>query len=252
MNAISLFSGIGGIDLAAEWAGIDVITFCEREPFCQKVLKKHWPKTPIYDDVCTLTKERLDADGIDTKSIDFIFGGYPCQPFSSAGKQKGEDDDRHLWPEVYRIIKDIRPRWFLGENVIGHVTLGLDRVLSDLESENYIARAIVLPACAVNAPFRRDRVFVMAFTAGIGLEKLSKRYREIETLYDQTPDPFDPFGTVKRFYRSRNLGYIRRGDGIPDRAHRIKAIGNTVNPYQIYPILAAIKQIHDNLNREGE
>lgn len=252
MNALSLFSGIGGIDLAGEWAGIKTVAMCEREPFCQKVLKKHWPDVPIYDDVCTLTKERLEADGIDCNTIGLISAGYPCQPYSVAGEREGEEDDRALWPEVLRIIKDIRPRWFIGENVVGHITLGLDGVLSNLESENYTARPIVLPACAVNAPFRRDRVFVMAFTAGIGLEKLPKRYRENEALYNETPNSFDPFSAVKGFYRSRNFGHIRRGDGIPDRAHRIKAIGNAVVPQQIYPILAAIKQIDDHMKEVEE
>lgn len=160
MKALSLFSGIGGIDLACEWAGIETVAFCEREPFPQQVLRKHWPDVPIYDDVCTLTKERLEADGIGP--IDLIHGGYPCQPFSHAGKRKGKEDDRHLWPEVRRLIEAIRPRWFVGENVAGHITLGLDDVLSDLGDLGYTAQPFVIPACSVNAPHRRDRVFIVA------------------------------------------------------------------------------------------
>lgn len=164
MKALSLFSGIGGLDLAAHWAGIETVAFCEREPFPQKVLRKHWPDVPIYDDVCTLTKERLEADGIDTRTIGAILAGYPCQPFSHAGNRKGKDDDRHLWPEARRLIKAIRPPWFVGENVAGHVSLGLDDVLADLEDLNYTAWAVVIPAAAVGAPHRRDRVVVLGHT----------------------------------------------------------------------------------------
>jgi DNA-cytosine methyltransferase len=173
MKALSLFSGIGGLDLAAHWAGIETVALCEREPFPQKVLRKHWPDIPIYDDVCELTKERLEADGIGT--IELIHGGYPCQPFSNAGKRQGENDDRHLWPEVRRLIETIRPRWFVGENVAGHVTLGLDDVLSDLEAIGYTAKPFVLPASAVGAPHRRDRVFIVAYSDSIGDNKPNER-----------------------------------------------------------------------------
>jgi DNA (cytosine-5)-methyltransferase 1 len=156
----------GGIDLACEWAGIKTVAMCEKEPFCQKVLRKHWPAIPIYDDVCTLTKERLDADGIGT--IDLIHGGYPCQPFSLAGNREGEEDDRHLWPEVLRLIQTIKPRWFVGENVAGHVSLGLDIVLSDLEGIGYAWESFVIPASAVNARHRRERVFIVAYSNSIG------------------------------------------------------------------------------------
>ncbi|MEC0089363.1 DNA cytosine methyltransferase [Paenibacillus macquariensis] len=164
MNHLSLFSGIGGIDLAAEWAGITTVACCEREPFPQKVLRKHWPNVPIYDDVCTLTKARLEDDGIDTRTIGIISAGYPCQPFSVAGNRDGKEDDRHLWPEVARLLREIRPNWFLGENVAGHITLGLDDVLTELESIGYTAQTFVIPSCAIGAPHRRDRVFIVGYT----------------------------------------------------------------------------------------
>lgn len=168
MNKLSLFSGIGGIDLAAEWAGMTTVAFCEREPFPQRVLRKHWPNVPIYDDVCTLSREVLERDGIigPGRAIDIISAGYPCQPFSNAGKRRGAEDDRHLWPEVKRLLSEIRPRWFVGENVAGHITLGLDDVLIDLESIGYTAQPVVIPACAVGAPNRRDRVFIVAYSEG--------------------------------------------------------------------------------------
>jgi DNA (cytosine-5)-methyltransferase 1 len=295
MKALSLFSGIGGIDLACEWAGIETVAFCEREPFCQKVLRKHWPEVPIYDDVCTLTKERLEADGI--WPIELIHGGYPCQPFSVAGKREGKDDDRHLWPEMFRLIQTLQPRWFVGENVAGHVTLGLDIVLSDLERIGYAWEAFVIPACAVYARHRRDRVFIVAhstrqlpYGSGAARDWRSKlanggeivaytegerrgkawqlqpeRAEKRSASCSQTiPDPnserceefniaaggermgFDSRGTPSgRLQWAVEPGVGRVANGVSDRAHRLKALGNAVVPQQIYPILAAIKQIDD-------
>ena len=162
MNVLDLFSGIGGFSLGLERADMRTVAFCETEPFCQRVLAKHWPGVPIYPDVRELTKEQLDADGI---AVDLICGGYPCQPFSHAGQRRGEEDDRHLWPEMHRLVAAIRPRWMLGENVAGHIMVGLDQVLSDLEALDYTARPFVIPACAVDAPHRRDRVWIVAHTA---------------------------------------------------------------------------------------
>ncbi|MGG1669968.1 DNA cytosine methyltransferase [Paenibacillus sp. NRS-1783] len=169
MNHLSLFSGIGGIDLACLWAGIRTIAFCECEPFPRAVLAKQFPGVPIYDDVCTLTAARLKEDGLlgPGRTIDLISAGYPCQPFSNAGKRKGTEDDRHLWPQVARLLREIRPRWFIGENVAGHISLGLDDVLAELESIGYTGQAFVIPSAAVGAPHRRDRVFIVAYTDSI-------------------------------------------------------------------------------------
>ena len=194
MNALSLFSGIGGIDLACEWAGIKTVAFCEREPFCQKVLRKHWPNVPIYDDVCTLTKARLESDGIDCGTIDLIHGGYPCQPFSYAGKRRGAEDDRHLWPEYFRLVQEIRPRWVVGENVAGHVTLGLDDVLSDLESLDYTAQAFVIPAAAVYASHRRDRIFVVAYASGGKREPRPEVERVLRALHENGTEHHYAYG----------------------------------------------------------
>jgi len=156
---IDLCSGIGGFALAARWAGaragrdVRTIAFCEIDPFCQAVLGHHWPGVPIYDDIKT-----FDYEG----GCDLLTAGYPCTPFSVAGKQKGAEDDRHLWPYVFEIVKRKRPAWCLFENVTGHITLGLDEVLLDLENEGYAARPVVIPACALDAPHRRDRVWIVA------------------------------------------------------------------------------------------
>lgn len=155
----SLFSGIGGLDLAAEWAGMEIAWQCEIDPFCRKVLQKHWPEVTQYDNITKL-------DGTKIQPVDIIFGGYPCQPYSHAGKRGGAEDDRALWPQMFRLIQEIRPTWAIGENVAGHVTLGLDETLSDLESIGYSCQPFVIPAVAVDAPHRRDRVFIVAYSKG--------------------------------------------------------------------------------------
>lgn len=164
MKSIELFAGIGGIALAAEWAGIETIAFCERDPFCQKVLKKHWSDVPIFDNVCTLNRKVLEEQGVIESggTVDIISGGFPCQPYSVAGKQKGTDDDRDLWPEMFRIIEELRPTWVVGENVANFANMELDRTLSNLESIGYKGKSFIIPACAVDAKHRRDRTFVVA------------------------------------------------------------------------------------------
>lgn len=157
LQVLDLFSGIGGFSLGLErTGGFETAAFCEIEEFPRKVLAKHWPDVPCFEDVRTLTKEKFNV------SIDVICGGYPCQPFSTAGKRQGTEDDRHLWPEVNRLLDEYRPAWFIGENVAGHVTLGLDNVLSDLEAKGYTARTFIIPACAIDAKHRRDRTWIMA------------------------------------------------------------------------------------------
>lgn len=157
MRILSLFAGIGGFDLAARWMGWQTVAFCEKEPFCQKVLTKNFPGVPIHDDIHTLKGDQYGP-------VDLICGGFPCQPWSVAGQQRGSEDDRHLWPEMLRIIHESRPRWVVGENVAGIIKLGLDGVLADLEAEGYACQSFVIPACAVNARHRRDRVWVVAYT----------------------------------------------------------------------------------------
>ena len=159
MKVLDLFSGIGGFSIGLEKAGFETAAFCEIEDYPRAVLRKHWPDTPIYRDVRELTGERLRADGI---FPDVIVGGYPCQPFSVAGRQRGEEDPRHLWPEVHRLIRELRPRWVICENVSGHIKLGLDEVLSTLEAEGYTVWPFVIPACSVDAPHKRDRVWIVA------------------------------------------------------------------------------------------
>ncbi|MDF9767650.1 DNA cytosine methyltransferase [Bacillus velezensis] len=170
MKSIELFAGIGGIALAAEWAGVETVAFCEREPFCQEVLNKNFPGVPIFDDVCTLNRQLLEEKGViePDGTIDIISGGFPCQPYSIAGKRRGTEDDRDLWPEMFRIIKELRPTWVVGENVANFANMELDRTLFDLENAGYKGQSFIIPACAVDAKHRRDRTFVVAYSDSFG------------------------------------------------------------------------------------
>lgn len=151
----SLFAGIGGFDLGFERAGMECKWQVEIDDYCNKVLAKHWPDVRRYKDVKECGKHNLEP-------VDVICGGFPCQPHSVAGKRRGADDDRNLWPEFLRIVREVRPTWVVAENVPGIVSLYLDTVLSDLEGEAYSCWTFNIPACAFDAPHRRERIFVVA------------------------------------------------------------------------------------------
>jgi DNA (cytosine-5)-methyltransferase 1 len=161
LRMLDLFSGIGGFSYAGEKlvGGYETVAFCEYDKHAQKVLRKHWSDTEIIDDVRELANDADRFRGL----VDIVVGGYPCQPFSLAGVRRGDKDDRHLWPEMLRIIQAVRPTWVCGENVAGHISMGLDTVLSDLQSAGYQARCFVLPAVAADARHRRDRCWIIAY-----------------------------------------------------------------------------------------
>jgi DNA (cytosine-5)-methyltransferase 1 len=153
LRVLDLFSGIGGFSLGLErTGGFRTVAFCEIEPYCRAVLRKHWPDVPCFDDVGTIP-------GI---GCDVVAGGFPCQPFSLAGKRRGSADDRWLWPQMVAVIRSERPRWVICENVPGIIRMELDTVLADLEDEGYTGWPFVVPACAVGAQHRRDRVWIVA------------------------------------------------------------------------------------------
>lgn len=169
LTHLSLFSGIGGLDLAAEWAEFTTVGQCEWADYPTKVLEKHWPNVPRWRDIRTLTGESFyERTGM--RTVDVISGGFPCQPFSVAGKRRGKEDDRYLWPEMLRVISELRPAWVVGENVAGIVSMALDTVLSDMEGLGYACQTIIIPACAVDAPHRRDRCAIVAHDESIGLQ----------------------------------------------------------------------------------
>lgn len=160
LTHLSLFSGIGGFDIAAEKAGFDTIGQVELDGFCRRVLEKHWPDVPKFGDIRTVSDRSLREAGIERPTL--ITGGFPCQPFSTAGYKRGSADHRHLWPEMLRVVQECRPTWVVGENVFGFVSMALEDVCADLERLHYAVRAFLVPAVAVGAPHLRERCFIVA------------------------------------------------------------------------------------------
>ena len=159
MKVLDLFSGIGGFSLALDRCGMQTVAFCEADLFCTKILNKHWPDVPVYPDIRKL-------NGKEIGTVDLVCGGFPCQPWSGAGKGKGHTDDRDLWPEMLRVVREVKPRWVLAENVQGFVNkeMGLRRTVSDLEGEDYEVRVFTIPACGVKAPHQRYRVWIVGYS----------------------------------------------------------------------------------------
>lgn len=281
LTHLSLFSGIGGIDLAAEWAGFSTVGFCEIDAFNQAVLRKHWPNVPIWGDVRGITVESLRLAGVE--HVHLLTGGYPCQPFSQTGKQRGDEDDRYLWPEMRRLVATLRPLWVVGENVLNHIHVGLDEVLADLDGLGYASQAFVIPACAVGAPHRRDRVFVVANAIGdrheasrsggnCGHEAISGRGVRQGYIQAAAVTGGGPLGRRGASTRATESGLGGSTDGLsawldehrwpaypgeqqhdweparlkdaaqPYRIERLRSLGNAVNPRQVYPLLKAIAQ----------
>ena len=185
LQHLDLFSGIGGFSLGLEaTGGFETKAFCDIEKYPRQVLQKHWPHVKQYEDIKELNYERLKADGID--SIDIITGGYPCQPFSIAGRQKGEEDPRHLWPEYFRLVKELRPTWVIGENVSGHIKLGLDTVIEDLESEDYSVRPFSISASSIGANHQRERIWIVAYSERNGFLASEKQRSFEKTISNQS------------------------------------------------------------------
>lgn len=166
----SLFSGIGGFDLAAQWMGWNNIFQCEKDEWCRKVLAKNFPNTKRFEDIKEFNAKEYNG------TIDIISGGFPCQPFSVAGQRKGKEDDRYLWAEMLRIISDVQPKYIVGENVTGIIGMALDTVLSDLEAQGYTAETYIIPACSKNAWHRRERVWIIAYSNHVGNLRTSGQY----------------------------------------------------------------------------
>jgi DNA (cytosine-5)-methyltransferase 1 len=244
----SLFSGIGGFDLAAEWMGWENLFHCEWNDFGKKVLNYYWPDAESFTDI-TKTDFTKYAN-----RIDVLTGGFPCQPYSMAGKRLGKEDDRHLWPEMLRAIREIKPSWVVGENVYGLVNwnggLVFHEVQTDLEAEGYEVWPYVLPAVSVNAPHRRDRVWFVANTKSIGFQRtMANRKMVRQKRFTLSPE-WDLW-----YEKPASSGLCFGDDGLSDRLdfitfskwrkESIKAGGNAIVPQLVLQIFKAIQQYND-------
>ena len=211
LKVLDLFSGLGGFSLGLERTGCFKTTaFCDNDKYSRLLLQKHWKGVKIYNDVREINKEQLESDGI--QFPDVITGGFPCQPFSVAGKQKGTSDDRHLWPEMFRIIKEFTPRWVIGENVKGltNIEKGMvfESVCTDLEGEGYEVRAFNIPAAGVGAPHRRERIWIVAhakrFNESESIRGLDEAQRKIQEEHRQDDSPTRESSRTGSIWNSNN------------------------------------------------
>lgn len=232
MTHVDLFSGIGGFALAARWAGFRTVCFSEIDDYASAVLRKHWPSVPNLGDI-------IKANFSPYTGATLLTGGFPCQPFSVAGKRAGASDDRFLWPRMLEVIAAVQPTWIVGENVTGIIRMELDRVLADLEGQGYSAFPLNIPAVAVDAKHRRDRVWIVANLNGQGLSK-SREYRETES---QAEDFIVQSATSGFPGREAYPELLRGVHGLPRRVDRIKCLGNAIVPQVAFEILKAIAQI---------
>jgi len=269
--------------LAARWNGYRTVGFCDNEPYAQAVLKKHWPDVPCHKDIREVRGELYAG-------VTLLTGGFPCQPFSVAGKQRGKDDNRYLWPEMLRVIQEAKPAWIIGENVAGIVNLALDQVCADLEGQGYEVEPIIVPACAVDAPHKRDRVWIVAHAKG---GERGGIQNQISTKGTQSGNQLsgnksglsgelcseNVADTVKQGWEGRvhrredaeresvdgysgcggttygqsgeavwlaepNVGRV--ANGIPNRSHRLKGLGNAIVPQVASEIIRCINRIMED------
>lgn len=226
---------------------------------CQQVIKKHYPNAKIYGNI-------KELKGKEVGRVDLVSGGFPCQPFSSAGKRKGKEDDRWLWPEMFRVVKETKPRWVVGENVANFVGMALDETIADLESIGYEVQPFVIPACAVNAPHRRDRVWLVAHTdsyrqSGFTINENAESRKLVKNVSNSNGQNVQGSFFKKKSNRLKartipipklwetrksllpQTVLCRTDDGIPNRVVRTKALGNAIVPQVAAQIFKAIKQI---------
>jgi len=264
LKVLDLFSGIGGFALGLESTGyFKTVQFVENEKWCQQILAKNFPGVPIHDDIKTYnTYQGVEAD--------VVVGGFPCQPFSVAGKGKAVQDDRHLWPEMFRVIRQTKPTWVIGENVRNIVSISdgmvLEEVYLDLESQGYEVQSFIIPASAVNAPHQRYRTWIVAHTDhGNHNEKKEIRTRgntinfssadvadtdsQRGCLWETDRQDAEDVGQSPRCKVTRQWDsepdVCRVVDGLPNRVDRLKGLGNAIVPQIAYQIGKAIRDAEE-------
>jgi len=263
----SLFSGIGGFDLAAQWMGWENILQVEIDTWCQKLLKQHYPNVQRFTDIREFDGRQFAGQ------LDIISGGFPCQPYSTAGERKGKEDSRHLWPQMFRVIREIQPRWIVGENVRGLINwnggMVFDEVQSDLESAGYEVQPFLLPAAGCNAPHERYRIWFVAHAIGKQTEReneggfqpfASGSLQDVANPNSTRRGQLNAPGLAARpgQYTGRDFdcwdewttkpAVCGVDDGVPNRVHRIKGLGNAVVPQVVYRIFQIIEQYENETN----
>jgi len=251
MNVLDVCSGIGGFSLGLEQTGFfKTVAFCEKNKFCKQILKKHWKDIPIYNDLKEIGNEPTKIK----EKFDVIVCGLPCQPFSLAGKQKGTEDNRHLWDYLFSIIKQKKPTWVIIENTPNFVNVALDNVCSNLEAQDYSTQSFIIPACSVGTPHKRDRVWVIGKLVGnSSSNRRSKSYASEEEgrviqqsktggllQSKRTGTLRDKFRLDQWIFKPRVRGVV---DGIPSRVdrNRLTALGNSVMPQILFNLGLTIK-----------
>lgn len=259
MKVLDLFSGIGGFSLGLRRAGMQTKAFCEIDPFCQKVLAKHWPKIKIHEDIRELDGKKYK------KTIDLVCGGFPCQPFSSAGKRRGAADDRYLWAEMLRIIRQVQPAWIIVENVIGFEYLALDDCVADMERAGYAFQIFDLPAISVGARHRRHRLWIVANAVRDGRRRgngnnessghengdLATPSEKRRQIFARETWPDDE--TPNRRFRTlcpTEPALSRRNHGVSSWMDRYRSLGNAVVPAVVKQIGTHIMQIEKESKNE--
>lgn len=242
MKHLDLFSGIGGFALAARWMGWETIQFVEIDKFCQKVLNKNFPNVPIHGDIKTFDGSKYRG------TVDILTGGFPCQPFSTAGSRQGKDDARFLWPEMLRVIGEVGPCFVVGENVGGITSMEngkmLERIFVDLESIGFSVEAFLIPAAAVGMPHRRDRVWIVANSIqGIAQAEQQGFNKENRLSREWTSDFTCRHLPTQWDVLKRDSGVSRNGNGVSNWVDRISGTGNAIVPQVAFEIFKAIEQV---------
>lgn len=253
MKVGSLFSGGGLGDFGFMAAGMEITWQVEIDEYCQKILALRYPESKKYRDIKNLK-------GADLEPVDIITGGFPCQPFSNAGAKMGKSDDRHLWPEMFRIIQEVKPRWVVGENVPGFVNMALDDVCADLESSGYETKTLIFPAHALGAWHRRERVWIVGHAGLFGSQEYEKQTAGIkqsskDVAYSERTKQPRKWGTAWKWRNEFGCGgwwstepaVGRVAHGVTDRVHRLKMLGNGQVPACTYVIGKMIIEIEQNV-----
>ena len=272
LNVLDLFSGIGGFSVGLEATGkFKTIAFCEKDKFCQKVLQKHWSNVPIYEDIKKLDARKINAD--------VVVGGFPCQSISIAGKQKGKDDDRYLFPEMLRVIKEVNPRWIIAENVQNLINISDGQILQELhnslEAENYEVQTFCISAASIGAWHKRSRIWIVAAntnprlcigenkkiqTRGVAFNNGSssnvtdtdKLRTQVQTQGKHTSIKMSGSTSKESWWKTQSK-LCGVPDGVqyelyPNRANRIKALGNSIVPQIATEIGKAIIAAEKEMN----